>query len=140
MHNWRSIAPQNYEYSCCHCLYNIDGVFTGCATVFYMTLYDHCVSCVIMSKSVMCNRVFTGGAVVFCYDRLSCCLQAIEALEAFPSSTSRDLLRESILNPQFYYKVRVQAAHSLAKVGTDSRALKFCSVCVFELLGISSLC
>ena len=43
-------------------------------------------------------------------------VQAIEALEAFPSSASRDLLRESILNTQFYYKVRVQAAHSLAKV------------------------
>ena len=46
-------------------------------------------------------------------------LQAIEALEAFPSSTSRDLLRESVLNTQFYYKVRVQAAHSLAKVSLE---------------------
>ena len=53
-----------------------------------------------------------------------CHLQAIEALEAFPSSTSRDLLRESILNPQFYYKVRVQAAHSLAKVGTHRLTLR----------------
>jgi transcription initiation factor TFIID subunit 2 len=47
-------------------------------------------------------------------------VEAMEALEEFPSSTSRDLLRESILNTQFYYKVRVQAAHSLAKLITDT--------------------
>ena len=43
-------------------------------------------------------------------------MQAIEALEAFPSTATRDILRDAILSPNFYYHVKIQAAQSLAKV------------------------
>ena len=44
--------------------------------------------------------------------------QAIEALEGFPSATTRDILRDSVFDPNFYYCVRVQAARTLTKVRT----------------------
>jgi transcription initiation factor TFIID subunit 2 len=47
-------------------------------------------------------------------------IEAIKALEAFPSSTSRDLLRETLLNTQFFYRVRIQAARSLSKLLTET--------------------
>ncbi len=43
-------------------------------------------------------------------------LVALEALDDYPSSVTRDSFRDAILNPSFYYHVRLQAARSLAKV------------------------
>ena len=43
-------------------------------------------------------------------------LNALEALEEFPSVQVRDSFKETILTGCFYYQVRLQAAHKLAKV------------------------
>eukprot|EP00731_Ephydatia_muelleri_P017708 Em0010g806a len=43
-------------------------------------------------------------------------VESILALENFPSSASRDVLRDIILNLQLFYRVRTQAGQSLAKV------------------------
>ena len=43
-------------------------------------------------------------------------LDALEALNAYPSVFTRDSFRDAILNPLFYYHVRLQAANNLAKV------------------------
>ncbi len=43
-------------------------------------------------------------------------LNALEALEEYPSITTRDCFKEAILTSCFYYQVRLQAARSLAKV------------------------
>ncbi|KAL5486754.1 hypothetical protein EMCRGX_G019273 [Ephydatia muelleri] len=47
-------------------------------------------------------------------------IESILALESFPSGPSRDLLRDVILNPQLFYRVRIQAGQSLAKMLTDT--------------------
>ena len=43
-------------------------------------------------------------------------LEAIEALEGYQTTTTRDALRDAVMNSSFYYHVRIQAAKSLAKV------------------------
>ena len=43
-------------------------------------------------------------------------LDALEALEAFQTNQTRDAFRDTILNSNFYYCVRQQAAKSLSKV------------------------
>lgn len=47
-------------------------------------------------------------------------IESILALENFPSSSARDILRDIILNPQLFYHVRTQAGQSLAKMLTDT--------------------
>ena len=43
-------------------------------------------------------------------------LDAVEALESFQTNQTRDVFRDTILNSNFFYRVREQAAKSLAKV------------------------
>lgn len=61
------------------------------------------------------------------FERDACSqLEALRALEGFPSNSTRDVFRDTLLNANFYYRVRIQAGQSLAKVGgmvVDSEAL-----------------
>ena len=51
------------------------------------------------------------------FERDACSqLEALQALEGYPSIGTRDAYREALLNGNFYYRVRIQAAQSLAKV------------------------
>ncbi len=53
-----------------------------------------------------------------------------QALEGFPSSSTKDIYRDTLLNGHFYYRVRMQAAQSLAKVRVTRLTINVCSVCV----------
>lgn len=44
-------------------------------------------------------------------------LDALQALAEYPSPLTRDCFRDTILNPSFYYQVRLRAAQHLVKVG-----------------------
>ena len=46
--------------------------------------------------------------------------QAITALEKYPTPKSRLALTDTIENDKIFYKVRIQAAHCLAKVATGT--------------------
>ena len=50
-------------------------------------------------------------------------LDAVEALETFQTNQTRDVFRDTILNSNFYYRVREQAAKSLSKVSDPYIAL-----------------
>ncbi len=55
---------------------------------------------------------------------VSCNDVILQALEGFPSTSTRDVFRDTLLNSHFYYPVRIQAGQSLAKVRLYSLALR----------------
>ena len=48
--------------------------------------------------------------------------QAIDALSEYPSTAAQNVLQDAVVNPSFYYQVRIAAARTLSKVGIS---LKF---------------
>ena len=62
-------------------------------------------------------------------------LDAVEALEAFQTNPTRDVFRDTILNSNFYYRVREQAAKSLSKVSNFNIHVQYLTQYTQDKLG-----
>jgi transcription initiation factor TFIID subunit 2 len=60
-------------------------------------------------------------------------MEAISALERYPTPATRLALTDTIENEQSYYKVRCRAAHCLTKVRVYCQLLQAITGCVYTL-------
>ena len=86
------------------------------------------------------QALWPGNETTRCIETILHTMQAIEALEAFPSTATRDILRDAILSPNFYYCVKIQAAQSLAKVHPCVCVCMYMYVCMYVGMYVCILC